>query len=287
MTNSKELFNDLVRQVTLNEDKGEIQSIVYLILEKELGLTKLNILAGEPTNLPDSSVFNKYLSRINNHEPIQYIIGEEIFYGRKFKVNPTVLIPRPETELLIDNIKSFARQSKNKTPRILDIGTGSGCIAITLALEIPGSAVTAVDISEEALTCAKQNATILSASVKFLKLDILNEEIASQFDLIVSNPPYISTEEKSTMRKNVLDYEPHLALFAPGPDPLLFYKVIALKSRKALAGGGSLWFELNEHFGENVKVILEQQDYRKVQILKDLDNKDRIAVAHRIDDPVY
>ncbi|MEQ1584394.1 MAG: peptide chain release factor N(5)-glutamine methyltransferase [Cyclobacteriaceae bacterium] len=287
MTNSKELFNDLVRQVTLTEGKGEIQSIVYLILEKELGLTKINILAGENINLPDRSVFNQYLTRINNHEPIQYILGEEIFYGRKFKVNPSVLIPRPETELLVDKIKSFAHQSKNKTLRILDIGTGSGCIAISLALEIPGLVVTAVDVSEDALACAKQNATSLMAPVNFLRLDILNEEITSQFDLIVSNPPYISKEEISTIRRNVLDYEPHLALFAPGRDPLVFYKVIALKSRKALAGGGSLWFELNEHFGEDVKIILEDLDYKKVQIFKDLDNKDRIAMAHRVEDSVY
>lgn len=287
MTNSKELFNDLVSQVTLNEDKGEIQSIIYLILEKELGLTKINILAGDTINLPDRSVFNKYLSRINNHEPIQYIIGEEIFYGRKFNVNPSVLIPRPETELLVDKIKSFAHQSKNKTLRILDIGTGSGCIAISLALEIPGSVVTGVDISEEALDCAKQNATSLKAPVNFLQVDILNEEIKSQFDLIVSNPPYISKGERSTMRRNVLDYEPPLALFAPGTDPLIFYKVIALKGKKALAGGGSLWFELNEHFGEEVKTILEQLDYKKIQLFKDLDNKNRITVAHRIEDSVY
>ncbi len=287
MTNSKELFNDLVRQINLNEDKGEIQSIVYLILEKELGLTKVNILAGELINLPDSSVFNKYLSRINNQEPIQYIIGEELFYGRKFKVNPSVLIPRPETELLVDKIKSFAHQYKSKTLRILDIGTGSGCIAISLALEIPRSIVTAVDISEDALNYAQKNAALLQANVNFLKLDILNEEIKSQFDLIVSNPPYISKEEKNAMRKNVLDYEPHLALFAPGSDPLVFYKEIALKGKKALAGGGSLWLELNEHFGEEVKTILEKIGYKNIQLFKDLDNKNRIAVAHRIEYPVY
>jgi len=286
MTNSKELFNDLVRQVTLKEDKGEIQSIVYLILEKELGLTKINILAGEYINPPDRSIFNRYLNRINNHEPIQYILGEEIFLGRKFKVNPSVLIPRPETELLVEKIKSFS-QAQNKSLRILDIGTGSGCIAISLALEIGDSVVTAIDVSEEALVCARQNAASLKADVNFFKLDILNEEIKSQYDLIVSNPPYITLQEKSRMNKNVLDYEPHLALFAPGTDPLVFYKAIALKSKKALAGSGSLWFELNEHFGEDVKVILEEQDYRKVQILKDLDNKDRIAVAHRTTDPVY
>lgn len=286
MTNSKELFNDLVRQVTLKEDKGEIQSIVYLILEKELGLTKINILAGEYINLPDRSIFNRYLKQINNHEPIQYILGEEIFYGRKFNVNPSVLIPRPETELLVQKIKSLA-QSQNKALRILDIGTGSGCIAISLALEIGDAVVKAVDVSEEALVCARQNAASLRANVNFFKLDILNEEIKSQYDLIVSNPPYISIQEKSRMNKNVLDFEPHLALFAPGTDPLAFYKAIALKSKRALAGGGSLWFELNEHFGEDVKAILEEQDYRKVQILKDLDNKDRIAVAHRTEDPVY
>jgi release factor glutamine methyltransferase len=278
MTNSKELFNDLLKRITLNEDKDEIQSIIYLILENKFGLSKTDVLSEKKINTLDHTLLNSIIYRLNQDEPIQYILGSANFFGRSFGVNSSVLIPRPETELLVEEIKSFTKSIK--TPiRILDIGTGSGCIATSLALEIQNSVVSAIDISVDALICAKQNALALGADVNFIELDILNQELTDQFDLIVSNPPYISAEEKKGMKQNVLAYEPHLALFAPLNDPLIFYRTIASKCKKNLTPNGSLWFEINEHFGEEISNLLEGQGFKDVRILKDLDGKDRMIKA--------
>jgi release factor glutamine methyltransferase len=278
MTNSKELFNDLLRRITLNEDKGEFQSIIYLILENKFGLSKTDVLSEKKINTVDPTLLDSIIYRLNHHEPVQYILGSANFFGRSFGVNSSVLIPRPETELLVEEIKNFTKSIK--TPiRILDIGTGSGCIAISLALEIPNPKVTAIDISNDALICAKQNALALGGNVNFIELDIINEELTDQFDLIVSNPPYISAEEKKSIKQNVLAYEPHLALFAPLNDSLIFYRTIASKCKKNLTPNGSLWFEINEHFGEEIRNLLEGQGFKDVQILKDFDGKDRMIKA--------
>jgi release factor glutamine methyltransferase len=279
MTNSKELYNDLLSRITLNDDKAEIQSIVYLILETQFGLSKTDILAGKAVNSVDQSQLNSLIVRLNKHEPIQYILGEANFFGRSFRVNPSVLIPRPETELLVDEIKKYSRLINYNPIQILDIGTGSGCIAISLALEIPNSLVTAIDISTDALACAKENALALGASIEFKKLDILTESLTDPVDLIVSNPPYISMEEKKSMKKNVLEHEPHLALFTPENNPLIFFQAIASQCKKYLAANGSLWMEINERFGKEVHELLEEQGFKNVQILKDLDGKDRIVWA--------
>ena len=264
MTNSKELFNQLVSCITLQEDKNEIQSIVYLLLENKLSLSRIDILTEKIIDLPDQLRFDQDLTRINNHEPIQYILGKEEFFGRNFAVNPAVLIPRPETELLIHEIKKFVTHQNKRNLRMLDIGTGSGCIAITLALEIPDAEISALDVSNEALACASKNASGVNARVVFENVDILKEEINNSYDLIVSNPPYIANSEKESMKRNVLDFEPHLALLVPENDPLLFYRVIGLKSRSALTLGGSLWFEINDKFGREVKYLLEEQGYNNV-----------------------
>lgn len=280
MTNSKELFNDLVRRITLNEDKSEIQSIIYLLLEKKLGLTKTQILAEKEIASIDTSDFDLIISQLNAHTPVQYILGKAEFYGRTFNVNAAVLIPRPETELLVHEIIQESQKLKSGTIHILDIGTGSGCIAITLALEIPRTIVHATDINKEAISKARQNAEALHASVKIHEHNVLNEEISfGPFELVVSNPPYISEEEKAAMKQNVLMYEPHLALFAPTKDPLAFYRAIASKGRTALAPGGSVWVEINEHFGNEVIDIFKEQGYHSVRMIKDLDNKDRIITA--------
>ena len=282
MTNSKELFNDLVSRITLKEEKSEIQSIVYIFLEKKLRLTKTEILAGKEITVIDPATFYASIDQINNHTPIQYLLGEEEFYGRTFQVNSSVLIPRPETELLVHEIRYEFLKPGSEALRILDIGTGSGCIAITLALEIPRATVHATDISKEALNIAQQNAEALSASVCFHEHTILSDEISfGPFDLVVSNPPYISQEEKATMKKNVLMYEPHLALFAPAEDPLAFYKAIASKSRAILSEGGSVWVEINERFGDDVCNVFTDQGYQSVRMIRDLDNKNRIVTALR------
>lgn len=281
MTNSKELFNDLINRISLEEDKSEIQSIIYLLIEKKLGLNKTEILAGKEISILRPDIFDSFIQQINNHTPIQYILGEAEFYGRPFKVTPSVLIPRPETELLINEIKNEVLKRNLPSLKILDVGTGSGCIAITLALEIPCAMVKATDISKAAIIVAEENVKSLNASVNLTLHNILIEEILPEkFDLIVSNPPYISAEEKSTMKKNVLEHEPHLALFAPADDPLAFYKAIALKSKTALAPEGSVWVEINEHFGNEVMNIFNKQGYSSVHIITDLDNKDRIVSAH-------
>jgi len=279
MTNSKELFNDLVSRVTLEEDKSEIQSIIYLLLEKKLNLTKTEILADKKITRIDRGLFDPLIGQINSHVPIQYILGEGEFYGRTFRVNSSVLIPRPETELLVHEI---TKTYNHPSPRILDIGTGSGCIAISLALEFPGSTVYATDISPGAIDIAQQNAVSLGAPVNIYEHNILAEEISfNSFNLIVSNPPYISPGEKAAMKRHVLEHEPHLALFAPAHDPLSFYKAIAAKSKKALLQNGTVWVEINEHFGNEVADVFNEHGYHSVRIIKDLDRKDRVVTASR------
>lgn len=273
MTNSKELFHDLVNKITLPDSPSEIQSIVYLLLEKTGGITRTDILSEKKITLKYEDV-ESYINRINQHEPVQYILGEADFYGRVFKVTPYTLIPRPETELLIQEIK-HAYSSKSNL-HVLDIGTGSGCIAITLALELNQANVTALDISPDALVCAKNNATALHATVHFIQADVLNENISAPYDIIVSNPPYISQPEKQHMRTNVLKYEPHLALFPPGNDPLLFYRIITQKAQQALKPGGTLWFEINEHFGNEISNILKSAGFNNVQIITDWYGKKRV-----------
>jgi release factor glutamine methyltransferase len=282
MTNSKEVFNDLVSRIALKEDKSEIQSIVYLLLEKKFGLTKTQILAGKEMESVDPADFELLIHQMNHHVPIQYLLGEADFCGRAFMVNPSVLIPRPETELLIEEVKNHLLKTNSGSSNILDIGTGSGCIAITLALEIKDADVQATDISKQALITAQQNAENLTATVKFHEHDILHDEISfGVFDVIVSNPPYISEQEKKEMKQNVLAHEPHLALFAPQHDALAFYKVIASKSKNVLSPGGSVWVEINEHFGDEVVALFQEQGYYTVRIIKDFDQKNRIVTALR------
>lgn len=281
MTNSKELHSELIKRLTLQVEISEIESIAYRMMEKFFGLTRTDILAEK--TIPDTppSRFDPYVKRLQAHEPLQYIFGEELFLGRVFKVNPSVLIPRPETELLVMEIIRHTQKKKMESLRILDIGTGSGCIAISLALEIKNAHVTAIDISNEALACAKQNAQALEAPVFFEQVDILQEDILQIVDIIVSNPPYISQIERSSMRKNVLEYEPHLALFARGDDPLIFYRTIARKAMKSLTPEGSLWFEINENYATEILTIMKDCGFEIVKIHKDLDNKDRMISGYK------
>ena len=276
MANSKKLFDELANSVRLNESRDEIHSIIYLLLKDKFGLSKTDIMTGreiEPVRL-DS--FMEILDRINRKEPIQYILGKAEFYERQFVVNSSVLIPRQETELLVRSIIN----DRVSAPTILDIGTGTGCIAITLALEVPSSQVYAIDISDDALTVAKQNAQNLKAKVHFYKSDIFKDEIATpRFDVIVSNPPYITEAEKNAMKSNVLDFEPHVALFVTDEDPLIFYRTIAKKGRSLLKPGGKVFVEINERFGSNISDLFRSEAYTDIQILEDLDGKDRIVRA--------
>ncbi len=274
MINSKTLFNQLQKQIFIDEDQEEIKSILYLLFEKEFGLSRTEILA-EKEITGNEKRFEEVIQRINNHEPIQYILGGAYFFGRNFFVNPSVLIPRPETELLVQLIKN----EKLFALTILDIGTGSGCIAVSLALEIPSATVHALDVSDQALSVAKENAKRLSASVNFLQLDILTQSPSlTELDVIVSNPPYVMEKEKSEMNKNVLNYEPHLALFVTDDNPLQFYQVIAKKGKQLLKTNGKVFMEINPRFGKEVAALFNSFGY-KTEIIKDMEDKDRVVKA--------
>lgn len=278
MKKSKILFDDFIREISL-DDKDEIMAVGYIVFQHFFKVSRTDILMGKPVLADEISIQNlkEVLLRINRHEPVQYILGLTTFYGRNFAVNPNVLVPRPETEELVHHlVNTYQRQSPPF--HVLDIGTGSGCIPITLKLEIPSASVSAIDISDGALSIARENAAALQADVNFFKCDILQGEPSlKDVDLIVSNPPYIADEEKEHMHRNVLAYEPHLALFVEGDDPLLFYKVIAQKSRAMLRSGGSLWFEINARFGAEVKRSMEQHGFVAVEIMKDVTGKERFV----------
>lgn len=279
--NSKDLFRDLRKQVTLSQDASETDSMLYLILES-IGITRSDIIAQKAVSLTsaETSTLANILSRVNRNEPVQYILGKAHFYGREFQVNPSVLIPRPETELLVEEV---LKNTSNASGKILDIGTGSGCIAITLAKELPQKTVMAFDISDDALKTASANAKQLGADVNFQRVDILKDEIHFQdIEFIVSNPPYVATSEKEIMNNNVLDHEPHLALFVPDNDPLIFYKVIGKKGLPALKAGGRIVVEINERFGKEVCDIFIQAGFTNARVIKDLQNKDRIVSAMKL-----
>lgn len=271
LTNSKVLFKSLKSRLTLS-DADEVHAIALAIMKKHYHFSITDILSEKEIEEVD---FTDVIQRLNRHEPLQYILGEADFYGRKFKVNSSVLIPRPETELLIREILKHHPVA----PVILDIGTGSGCIAISLKLEIPTAKVLALDISEEALHVANENSKNLCAEVEFINRNFLHDFSIDPVDIIVSNPPYVCEGEKTSMNKNVLDYEPHQALFVPNDDPLLFYKVIAKRRQLLLRPKGKVFAEINELLGKEVKELFETAGFSSVQIIKDLDGKDRIVVA--------
>jgi release factor glutamine methyltransferase len=263
--------------IRLPESSEEIENIVFRLLENKLNLTRTDILTGRGATATVEEL-KPFIDRVNNNEPIQYILNEEFFYGRKFYVDPSVLIPRPETEELVGEILPLFKENRNI--KIFDIGTGSGCIAITLAEEFSEANVWATDISEAALAVAKKNSHLLNTKINFLKHDILTEELPEgEIDLIVSNPPYISEEEKSKMRNNVLNFEPHTALFAPGMDPLIFYKKIAEVGQSRLKKGGVVAVEINEHFPNEIVELFTKAGLSEVKVRKDISGKSRFITA--------
>ncbi|MEK6782949.1 MAG: peptide chain release factor N(5)-glutamine methyltransferase [Bacteroidota bacterium] len=279
MTNSKKLFNELVSRVRTDDSRDEIFSIVYLLLEDRFGLSKVDIMMGKEIGPVSPDDFTEIIKRINQQEPIQYILGKASFYGRQFFVNPSVLIPRPETELLVESVI----KENVSSPAILDIGTGSGCIAISLAIELPLSKVCGIDISEDALSIAHRNAKNLNANINFFKVDILSDvEIDQRFDIIVSNPPYVLLSEKNEIKSNVVDFEPHIALFVEEADPLIFYKAIAKKGKSWLKSHGIIFVEINERYGQAVVDVFKNEGYDHLAVQKDLDGKDRVVMAQLI-----
>jgi release factor glutamine methyltransferase len=258
--------------------REEIESLIFLIFERLKGYSRTEFLLAREEVLSGEELLEieKITARLKNHEPIQYILGETEFYGLPFFSVPGVLIPRPETEELVQWI---IQENQLTDPCILDIGTGTGCIAVSLRKNIQQSTVLACDISPVCIETARKNAELNRAEVSVFEYDILNDTPAFSFpelDIIVSNPPYVRETEKIRMDRNVLDFEPELALFVPDETPLLFYERIAAFARVHLKNQGRLYFEINEAFGPECSVMLQKKGFSEVILKKDINGKDRV-----------
>jgi release factor glutamine methyltransferase len=293
----KDIQNIYHKELDTIYGANEVDSFFHLLIDYHFELPKY-ITALEPDYViskDDESKLFSALAQLNDERPIQYIIGETEFYGLPFKVNEHVLIPRPETEELVEWIlKCHSEQSEESQINILDIGTGSGCIAISLAKNLQNAKVYAMDVSEEALKTAKLNSELNGVKVEFIQKDILfhiehfdsaqyrlgrdvSNLIDAKFNIIVSNPPYVRELEKQDMKPNVLDNEPHLALFVEDNNPLLFYQSIVKFAKHNLKKDGCLYFEINEHFGKEICNLLEADDFKDIELKKDIYGKDRMV----------
>lgn len=295
-------YNQLWKRLTAIYNEHEAQAIVRTVLDALFGMSLTDICLGKVTQLSadDTTRLEKIMQRLEKSEPVQYVLGAEWFAGRLFDVAPGVLIPRPETEDLVkwtcDEAKEKEKEDNSKEergkeekevskkgeeaphPSILDIGTGSGCIAITVALALPQARVTAWDISTDALAIAAGNAHRLGASVRFEHQDALNApDDEERWDVIVSNPPYICDKERADMSDNVLSYEPELALFVPDSAPLLFYRAIARYASKALKPGGRLLFETNTAYAHEVAQAMADEGFTAIEVRNDCFGKPRMV----------
>jgi release factor glutamine methyltransferase len=263
-------------------DENEIRNFTNLLFHHLLNYSKIDI------QLKGDDVISQYyidaikesLVRLGNFEPIQYILGRTVFFDLPLVVTPDVLIPRPETEELVDWI---IRENEGKKIRILDIGTGSGCIALALAKKLPLAKVTGIDVSEKALEKARKNAILNNADVDFFRFDIIKQssDLKGEFDIMVSNPPYVRECEKKFMQPNVLNYEPHQALFVPDDNPLLFYKAIANLGHRILAENGNIYCEINEALPEETTEIFRSMNYPVTEVRRDINGKPRMIKARK------
>lgn len=270
-------YRELWRTLEPLYGNGEARAITDYVLDVCFGLSKADILCGavEEMTAEKTAELNKIFGRLTEGEPVQYVLGRAEFCGRWFSVRPGVLIPRPETEELCAWITADSKASAS--PKVLDIGTGSGCIAITLQLDMLESKVTAWDISADALDVAHENAQLLGANVNFVKQDALNAKPEGEWDVIVSNPPYICEKEKKDMAVNVLEHEPHTALFVPDADPLLFYRAITRLAVQTLSKGGRLYFEINPIYADDTCHMMQTEGMTAVELRSDMYGKQRMA----------
>ncbi|WP_019669454.1 peptide chain release factor N(5)-glutamine methyltransferase [Eudoraea adriatica] len=274
----KEIYHRELDEIYPRE---EVDSMFYLIIEHFLGLERF-ILAIDPeiviTKEEEQYMFEG-LSKLKKEQPIQYVLGETTFMDLKFMVNESVLIPRPETEELVNWVLEDI-ENINDVSEIIDIGTGSGCIAISLAKLKPNLKVSAIDISGSALELAKKNALLNEVDVQFNLVDILKTgSLRKKYDIIISNPPYVREMERDKMRNNVLQNEPYSALFVPDGNPLLFYRAIAEMAKESLKENGMLYFEINQYLGEELKTLLKNFNFSDVELRKDIFGKDRMIKA--------
>ncbi len=290
-------YRELCRRLAERYGLDEARAIVRWVLGERFGLSMADILCDKVTELSadDRTDLEKMMLRLENGEPVQYVLGFADFCGRRFFVNESVLIPRPETEELCRwMVEERGLRNEEREVRILDIGTGSGCIAITLAAEMPDAQVSAWDISEQALAVARKNADSIGVKVNFEQVDVLNLSSASQsplsigrggggeaFTHIVSNPPYICDNEKIAMKPHVLEHEPHVALFVPDDDPLLFYRAIADFAIQSLEPDGWLYFEVNPLYIKELKTMLAEKGFENIEVKIDLFGKERMIRAKK------
>lgn len=282
-SSSKQMVSFLAEQISEHYDEQEATNIAYIVIEYFFGLNRTEVMLDAPFNNFDSEVeedLESIIKQLNKNRPIQYILGEAHFYGLDFFVNKRTLIPRPETEELVDLVlkENVARNELN----VLDIGTGTGCIPICFKIKEKSWKVVATDKDPYTLEVAQDNADSFGVPVKFIVDDILNTKISvphNKFDIIVSNPPYIPMKDKKSMSKRVLFYEPEMALFVPDDEPLKFYIAIADFAKDSLASDGKLYFEIHENFGTETKDMLESKGFQQVEVIQDMQGKYRIVKA--------
>lgn len=276
----KQYRTQFIKELSPFYDAYEAESFFYLILEDKHKLRQIDLALNHELTFSESDfvVWNSLLKELKKEIPIQYLLGKTHFYGLDFEVNENVLIPRPETEELVEwIINENSKVDRTEKIKILDIGTGSGCIAISLAKNIPNAEVYAIDVSRKAIETAKRNAANNKVEVNFILQNILETEMLKcNFDIIVSNPPYVRNLEKEEIKKNVLDYEPHLALFVEDNDALIFYRKIAELAQKNLLENGQLYFEINQYLGKETKDLLEEMNFKNIELRKDIYDNDRM-----------
>lgn len=289
-TTRRQAVDALAERLTGLYDAREARNIARLLVSERAGIS-LSALLTDPEAELRIEGLEEDIARLERGVPVQYVIGSAEFYGRRFTVREGVLIPRPETEELVDRIVRSERRGPGATVgeapgaiRILDVGTGSGCIAATLALEIPGAELFAAEIAEEALDVAEENFRRLGARVTLRRADALTDlagQFPETFDVIVSNPPYVPASDRKAMHPNVRDHEPAVALFVPDDDPLRFYRAIARAGRRMLRPGGRLWFEIYEHAAEVMTRMLAEEGYTDTEVYRDLFDKMRMTCSRR------
>src|ERR1035437_6248445 len=272
----------LAKELTGVYKEQETRALANIIIKTVTGITKVHQLydSGYLLTSEEAQKIIEFTAELKTGRPVQYILGETIFYNCTIKVNSSTLIPRPETEELVDLV---IKENKEYKGNIIDFGTGSGCIAIALSANLPFSSVTGVEISDDAISIARENAVLNNVNVSFIKSDIFNfdQEAVSKAGIIVSNPPYVRNSEKVQMGRNVLDFEPHLALFVTDSDPLVYYKAILNLADKILLPEGRLYLEINENMGRSMIQLLESYEYTEIEVVPDINDKERIIKGRK------
>jgi release factor glutamine methyltransferase len=286
MKTIKDVFSDYKQGLDKIYDTNELEAITLLTVSEICNTSKAKIKAFPEDEVPSEQAekLKSILEELKTGKPIQYILGKTEFYGLPFNVNPSVLIPRPETEELVEWVLGTVGSLKLAVSSLLDIGTGSGCIAISLKKNLPDFKVSAIDISADALQTATSNAKLNEVDIEFIEDDILNpsshiSHLTSPISIIISNPPYVTLHDKTQMHNNVTDFEPHTALFVPENDPLIFYKAIAEFATIHLAKNGLLFFEINESYGKETVELLADKGFKNIELRKDLSGRDRMIKA--------